>query len=373
MGRIRPGRSLTAAKLAVPTILVVAGLSLGNAPAPAASAPHAAADQRPVSGPTAMAPFAATPITVPLSPPVKYIPPLVVSRHGHAAATPRVVRLPNNLHVVAAAIPLGALAAYVNAARMTDQTEPQCQVKWQVLAGIGFIESDNARSGGSANPLWNGIADPPIYGPVLDGRDGVARIPDTDHGAMDGDAQWDRAVGPMQFLPSTWAMYGADADGDGVRNPQDINDAALAAAHYLCAATPLLNTPKNLIRAIYSYNHSYAYVRAVLTVTASYMDINPAKLGINGLPKRHLIRMKLALGSLPGPAGTHSQSGPRPTPSASPTPTPSPTSSASPTPSPSPSPSPTRTPSPPPRGPVRPTPPTPTPSPSATPPPRPKR
>ena len=45
----------------------------------------------------------------------------------------------------------------------------------------------------------------------------------------------DRAVGPMQFLPASWARYGADGNGDGVRDPHQLDDAALAAAAYLCA------------------------------------------------------------------------------------------------------------------------------------------
>ena len=48
---------------------------------------------------------------------------------------------------------------------------------------------------------------------------------------------YDRAVGPMQFIPSTWSVIGVDGDNDGKRNPQDIDDAALATAVYLCSAT----------------------------------------------------------------------------------------------------------------------------------------
>ena len=46
----------------------------------------------------------------------------------------------------------------------------------------------------------------------------------------------------MQFIPSTWAVVGVDADGDGERNPQDIDDAALAAAVYLCSGNEDLST-----------------------------------------------------------------------------------------------------------------------------------
>jgi membrane-bound lytic murein transglycosylase B len=226
------------------------------------------------------------------------------------------------------------LAAYVNAAHLTDTSEPACKVSWQMLAGIGLIESDNARSGGSANPDWDGVADPPIYGPLLDGSNGTARVSGTGYGAYDGDSAWERAVGPMQILPSTWAVYAADGNHDGIRNPQDIDDATLAASDYLCASSRGLNQPKHLIRALYSYNHSFTYVRSVLTAIAGYLSIDPAKLGINGLPKRpRLVPMQI---ELPGPPAASSPSPPSPPPSGSPTPSPSPSWTPPPTPTPSP-------------------------------------
>jgi hypothetical protein len=253
-----------------------------------------------------MQPFAAEPISNPLPEPVVTTTPTVAVEGGSGAATSPVLRLPTQLHVAASTIPRVVLAAYVNAAKMTNLVESQCRVRWQILAGIGYVESDNARSGGSANPHWDGIANPAIYGPVLDGRDGVGRVSDTDGGALDGNSRWDRAVGPMQFLPSTWAVFGVDADGDGARNPQDINDAALAAAHYLCAVSPRLGQPRNLIRAVHAYNHSYAYVRAVLTAAASYLDVNPAALGINGLPKPpHRMGFTLDVTAPPAAAAAH--------------------------------------------------------------------
>jgi len=149
----------------------------------------------------------------------------------------------------------------------------------------------------------------------------------------------------MQFIPSTWATYAADGNNDGVKDPENIDDATLAAADYLCTASDGLNKPKGLIRAVYAYNHSYSYVKAVLTVAAHYENINPAKLGINGLPKdklhkKHALRLRI---TAPNPKASHSASPtPSPTQSASPTPTPTPTESASPPPTPTPTPKPTR-------------------------------
>ena len=101
------------------------------------------------------------------------------------------------------------------------------------MAAIGKVESNHGRFGG-AMMTDDGVVHPAILGPRLTGSPGTSSILDTDAGLLDGDQQVDRAVGPMQFIPSTWTVVGVDADGDGRRDPQDIDDAALAAAVYLC-------------------------------------------------------------------------------------------------------------------------------------------
>jgi hypothetical protein len=333
----RPGR------LALPAAAVALCCTLVSGQGPS-HASRAVADVHPYRSPTVQ-PFSAEPVTSRL-PSLAIAPAPTVAVHGGGAASAPVVRLPTRLHVAASAIPRVVLAAYVNAAKMTNQVEPQCQVRWQVLAGIGYIESDNARSGGSANPHWDGIANPPIYGPVIAGH-----------------PRWGRAVGPMQFLPSTWAVFGVDADGDGVRNPQDIDDAALAAAHYLCTASPELSRPRNLIRAIHAYNHSYAYVRAVLTATASYLDINPAALGINGLPKPHRVQLTLDVTTPPpSPTPSTGRSHQPRKPSSPSRPAPRPTVTFTPPPAAVPSPVPTTSPTSPVRMPIH----SPTPAPAPT-------
>ena len=319
---------LPISRLTVPGILVAATLFVGSADGPATPV-SSAADQQAVASTGPLAPFAATPLTIPLQIPLVAAAIVRPHRVPPVASAP-IATLPVHLDLHASSIPVRVLAAYVNAATLADAADAQCHLAWQTLAGIGFIESDHARSGGSANPHWNGVANPPILGPVL---------PDKV-----------RAIGPMQFLPSTWAIYAADGNHDGQENPEDIDDATLGAADYLCAVAPDLNQPKHLIRAIFAYNHSYAYVRAVLTVTAHYMNINPAKLGINGLPKspRRKTALHLAtpvapppLGSSSGPTGS---TGPQPT--ATPTASPTPTNTPSPSPSPSPSAKPTPRPTP---------------------------
>jgi hypothetical protein len=76
------------------------------------------------------------------------------------------------------------------------------------------------------------------------------------------------AVGWMQFLPSTWAKWGTDANGDGVANPSDPADAIYSAARYLSAAGASTDLP----RAIYSYNHAQWYVNEVLQLATLFGD-----------------------------------------------------------------------------------------------------
>ncbi|MFJ9108151.1 lytic murein transglycosylase [Streptomyces sp. NPDC102283] len=158
-----------------------------------------------------------------------------------------------------AGIPASILAAYKQAERTVATTDPSCRLPWQLLAAIGKVESGQAR-GGRVDA--NGTASPRILGPALNGQ-GFALIKDTDGGAYDGDAVHDRAVGPMQFIPSTWASWGQDANGDGRKDPNNIYDAALAAGRYLCANDRDLAIAADLDKAVLSYNRSNEYLRTV--------------------------------------------------------------------------------------------------------------
>ncbi|MBO0822771.1 MAG: lytic murein transglycosylase [Actinobacteria bacterium] len=169
----------------------------------------------------------------------------------------------------ASGIPAVALAAYQRAATALAASDPACHLPWQLLAGIGRVESDDGRFGGAVL-LSDGYGTRPIFGLPLDGRDGVALVRDTDGGSLDGDPNFDRAVGPMQFIPSTWAVYGIDGNGDGKRDPNNIFDAALAAADYLCAGGGDMTNPAQEAAAVRRYNDADEYVRVVLALAASY-------------------------------------------------------------------------------------------------------
>ncbi|MFK4147501.1 lytic murein transglycosylase [Streptomyces sp. NPDC004065] len=160
-----------------------------------------------------------------------------------------------------AGIPATVLDAYKKAEAELRGSKPGCNLPWQLLAAIGKVESGQARGG---RVTADGTTLSPILGPVLNGV-GFAHIRDTDHGAYDGDSRYDRAVGPMQFIPSTWAWAGRDGNGDGEKNPNNVYDAALAAGHYLCRNGWDLSTDADLRRAILSYNASEDYLHTVLT------------------------------------------------------------------------------------------------------------
>lgn len=166
-------------------------------------------------------------------------------------------------------IPAAALAAYRRGESLLAEADAGCHLPWHLLAAIGRVESDHGRAGGNTLDA-QGISRPGVFGPTLDGRDGLAEIADTDGGVIDQDPVYDRAVGPMQFIPSTWRLVRVDADGDGVKNPQSISDAATAAGIYLCAGESDLSTDEGTEEALLRYNHSSAYGAVVMEVSAAY-------------------------------------------------------------------------------------------------------
>ncbi len=165
-------------------------------------------------------------------------------------------------------IPERALAAYAGAALSAAQTNPSCGIGWNTLAAIGQVESAHGTINGSHLDS-RGVATPTIMGIPLNGN-GTAKIPDTDHGQLDGDSTWDHAVGPLQFIPSTWAQAGQDGNKDGAKDINQIDDAALAAALHLCEVGGDLTVPQNWINAISAYNASVDYNNEVATAATGY-------------------------------------------------------------------------------------------------------
>jgi hypothetical protein len=168
-------------------------------------------------------------------------------------------------------IPSAALAAYQRAETVINAADKDCHLSWQLIAAIGRVESNHGRANGNTLDD-NGLATPGIFGVALNGANRTTEIVDTDAGQFDNDTAYDRAVGPMQFIPSTWSVVGVDADGDGVRNPQDIDDAALGTAVYLCSGSDDLGTDAGRRGAVFRYNHSQSYVDLVLAIMDAYLQ-----------------------------------------------------------------------------------------------------
>ncbi len=244
-------------------------------------------------------------------------------------------------------IPMSALAAYQRAAAVVTTADRACALDWTLLAAVGMVESDHGRLK-SSRLDDSGKATPPIYGPALTAPAGDP-APDTDAGAVDKLTSGDRAVGPMQFIPSTWPLVAVDGDGDGVRDPQDIDDAALAAAVYLCSGDEDVSTDAGKKAALTRYNRSEAYVATVLKIAKGYSDSpyggddielaaapahaepNPGRPGQNAAKKADKKPAKKKPGTTApkSSAGTRPSNEPSPTPSTAPSPSPTPSDDGS--------------------------------------------
>jgi hypothetical protein len=237
------------------------------------------------------------------------------------------------------AMPGVMLQAYQRAADTLRRLQPGCNLHWSLLASIGRIESGHARGG---QVFANGDTVHPILGPVLNGG-GFAAIADTDGGRYDGETRWDRAVGAMQFIPSTWAGYAADGNGDRVANPHNVFDAAVAAGKYLCSGGMNLADPQQRAAAVFRYNQSDSYVRTVLIWADAYAKgvqplpstpvptlpqqqlMQPADVapGVVAVPDPALVGVGASVPpESPVPVGTPSIPPPTETPTSSPTETP---------------------------------------------------
>ncbi|MGW4401119.1 lytic murein transglycosylase [Amycolatopsis nivea] len=192
-------------------------------------------------------------------------------------------------------IPDSMLRAYRNAADIMAREQPGCHVDWALIAAIGRVESNHAR-GGYVDARGNTLER--ILGPVLDGSGGFAAIRDTDHGRYDGDPVWDRAVGATQFIPSTWASYASDGNGDGVSDPNNIYDETLASARYLCSGGLDLSSDANQRLAVRRYNNSQSYVDTVMAYAYGYRN------GVSKLPDS-----QVPIGAPPGPGAVEAAAG----------------------------------------------------------------
>ncbi|WJV51647.1 NlpC/P60 family protein [Streptomyces flavofungini] len=178
-------------------------------------------------------------------------------------------------------IPQRMLAAYQNAATRLPDEVPKCKgMRWPILAGIAKIESNHA---GGRKIAATGDITPRILGVLLNGSGAggnTTTFNDTDNGRWDGTSSGERAVGPFQFLPSTWETNGRDANDDGETNPHNADDAALGAAVYLCGNGRNLADRSQLKSAIFQYNRSDAYVADVTSWIDRYSQLGNGTIRI---------------------------------------------------------------------------------------------
>jgi hypothetical protein len=211
------------------------------------------------------------PFAVPTPGPT-YAPPAtppVLARHPASASIADLVS-PDWLAATASrtGIPVRALAAYAGAAVEKRKLMPTCGISWNTLAAIGFVESRHGSYHG-ATIAADGTISPPIYGVALNGNS-TAHIPDSDNGKFDGDKQYDRAIGPMQMIPQTWRNWRTDASADGKKDPQNIDDEVMAAANYLCRASPDMVGVAGWKAGIASYNSAPSYLVRVARAAIDY-------------------------------------------------------------------------------------------------------
>ncbi|WP_019065299.1 lytic transglycosylase domain-containing protein [Streptomyces prunicolor] len=309
--RLRKGAATTAVAAAA-----VAALSASQAPAVTGNDRPTAAGQTTPDGSTDHSATGDSPYYTDL-------PPLSSPLPSPSDSQSPSIGTPVSVGEAEAGIPATILDAYKKAETELAASKPGCNLPWQLLAAIGKVESGQAR-GGQVDV--SGTTTSKILGPALDGN-GFALIKDTDNGAYDGNSTYDQAVGPMQFIPSTWAWAGRDGNGDGKKDPNNIYDAALAAGHYLCRNDWNLSTDAGLRSAILSYNNSTDYLNTVLSWLEYY------RKGTHSVPD--------GTGTLPS-GRSDDNSGANPTPTA--TPSPSTTTPATSTPNPSPTPKPSTSP-----------------------------
>ncbi|WP_017585608.1 lytic transglycosylase domain-containing protein [Nocardiopsis ganjiahuensis] len=182
------------------------------------------------------------------------------------------------------------LQAYFMATQRAEEISPGCQgMTWTLVAAIGWVETKHATyssSDGGSNTGRaidaNGKVSPPIIGIALNGSNNTQAIRDTDEGEYDGDTDWDRAVGPMQFIPGSWEIYGEDGNDDGEKDPQNVFDAAAAAVGHLCeSGNNDLTTDSGLRSAIGGYNAGQEYYDKVIERKEHYDSLAFTELAVD--------------------------------------------------------------------------------------------
>jgi hypothetical protein len=249
---VLPGRRIAAVALVILVGVLLAGALIGRATAP----------RTPVLAAPSTAPSTVV-ATVPPIPPSQLSVPAVPARPADALAT-WAARVGS-----AVGVPVVALQAYGYAQLVLQGARPDCHLGWTTLAGVGEVASHHGQAGGAVLDR-GGRSSPAIIGPLLDGQDGRALVADTDAGAFDADASYDRRMGPMMLLPAAWRAFGSDGDDDQIQDPYDIDDASLGVARLLCSGGEDLNQIDGWTAALARLQQGQEYTRAVFQAADGY-------------------------------------------------------------------------------------------------------
>ncbi len=122
---------------------------------------------------------------------------------------------------------------------------PDCHLSWALVAAVARVDTS-----------------------VIADHD---RPADTDAGQYDDDPRTDRPVGPLHLMPATWTLVAVDGDDDGLRDPEDLDDASLAAAVVLCGDGRDLDRQRSLRRALKAFHPSHRYAAIVTHLAQHYL------------------------------------------------------------------------------------------------------
>lgn len=176
-------------------------------------------------------------------------------------------------------IPSQAVGAYQRAEAVLARADKSCHLDWTLIAAVGQVVSGHGSTAGSELAA-NGAMRPRYTGkPLTDDRD--RRVPDSDAGRLDGDQRFDRPIGPMQLSPATWAVVGVDGDGDGKRNPNDVDDAALSVSVLLCSGDEDLRKRADRVSGVRRINNDRSFIETVLAVDRGYQAQESAALDVD--------------------------------------------------------------------------------------------
>ena len=164
-------------------------------------------------------------------------------------------------------IPETALRAYAYAAWAVAK-QKNCNLGWPTLAALGESLSNHGRANDSQLGD-DGTTTVPLRGLNLFDPAHPQEVADTDAGLFDGDPTKDIPIGPLQIMPSRWEQFNAAVEPDAKPNPDNINDASLTLAGFLCSVGDP-STPDGWANGVQQINANPEFVKHVHAIAKKY-------------------------------------------------------------------------------------------------------